>query len=95
MPGVVPGPPPARPSKNSSVDEHRAYDKWKKGWEEWSQITCPCRNGYFNSEGIWISGADVRNGKSPENPLWEETGGVAPRNIRMDHFRGKLFERCQ
>lgn len=41
----------------SRVDEHRA---WKKEYDQWVNIRCPCGRGYFCREhGDWISGDEV------------------------------------
>jgi hypothetical protein len=103
MPGVVPGPMPSWPSEETSEEHNLKYDQWKKGYNEWSKITCPCGWGYFDFDGIWVSGADVRKRIRRPNPLWKDTGGQAPTtkdtgrgkpsSIKFEGFPGKLFER--
>jgi hypothetical protein len=105
VPGVIPGPPPQWPSEKSSSQQKLEYEKWKVDWDEWSKITCPCGWGYFNYNGIWVSGAKVRKGNEPSNPLWKDTGGQAPTtkdtgrakpsSIKFEAFPGKLFERLE
>ena len=97
VPGITPGPRPPWPPEGASEQELIEYwdrqDAWDKAYEEWKHITCPCGLGYFDIDGVWVSGADVRSGKSP-NPLWKENGGLAPpRESKYKKFRGKLSER--
>jgi hypothetical protein len=84
MPGITPGPRPPEPPDDATSTEWEAYyskdEKWMKGFDDWSKISCPCGYGYFNSEGIWVSGGEARAGKL--NPLWEHNGGkVIPQTI--------------
>jgi hypothetical protein len=79
MPGITPGPRPSIPATDAPRTVRKAYEKddakWLEGYAEWSRITCPCGFGYFNSEGVWISGGKAQAGNF--NPLWEENGGRA------------------
>jgi hypothetical protein len=103
---------PLRPSEATSHKQKAKlqvkYDEWKKGWDEWSDITCPCGWGYFNTDGIWVSGADVRKLAQPVNPIWKGTGGRHPQapstededaegrtpaKNEFEAFPGKLCER--
>jgi hypothetical protein len=85
MPGVTPS---GRPRKRDFKDK-KEYEKRKKKWdaeyELWKDVSCPCRYGYFDEDGIWISGGSVRawissdgkEGKQP-NPRWKDNKGRAP-----------------
>jgi hypothetical protein len=89
LPGITPGPAPKKPSGSASIREREKYkdnlEKWNKGYEEWKQITCPCGFGYFDVNGVWISGGEAREKK--RNPLWKATGGRAP------YAKGKLNDK--
>ena len=96
MPGITPSPRPLTPlgalSKRqmNELKERRAI--WDRGYDEWKHITCPCGHGYFDSNGEWVSGADVRDGRSPPNPLWAFHGGVSP-SLTRSKFQGELYDR--
>lgn len=94
LPGVTPSPMPKLPENATPEQQQRyerEYDEWYRGYQEWKHITCPCGLGYFNTDGVWISGADVRSGREPPNPLW--TNGTADTRDRERGFGGELFER--
>ena len=68
--------------------------KWEKDYEQWRHITCPCGRGYFDRQGVWISGADVRDGKHEPNPDWSNTNGFAPKS-KDRKYTGMLHERWE
>ncbi len=62
--GITHGPPPKwfTDSNDETAFENKRKE-WKKGYEEWKNITCPCGMGYFDENGRWVSGEDVRRAK--------------------------------
>jgi len=62
MPGITPS---DKPKGNEK--EVRA---WKHERQKWKDITCSCGYGYFDDNGVWISGAAVRARRQPGNPRW-------------------------
>jgi len=96
LPGITPSPKPSLPTSASpeEVEKYQALsDEWTKGYDEWKDITCPCGLGYFDEDGVWKSGADVRNGIHPPNSRWETNGGVAPPRNGGGQFHGNLSDR--
>jgi hypothetical protein len=72
--------------------------KWRAGYEEWKDISCPCRLGYFDEDGVWISGGEVRAGLKPSNPRWNGNRGRAPKLretalLTVKEIQDRLFER--
>lgn len=86
---------PEKPDENSSEQEWEAYRTWKEGYETWKHITCPCGWGYFDMDGIWISGEEVREGSIDPNPLWKSTRGKAPWTSQKESFKGSLLDRAE
>lgn len=98
IPGVTPSPRPKEPEGSHTTSEdwilyNTRSAEWDKNYEIWKHITCPCGLGYFDIDGLWRSGADVRNQKYPRNPLWSKNDGVAPKLSKDVKFRAKLHER--
>ncbi|PVH76934.1 hypothetical protein DL98DRAFT_639651 [Cadophora sp. DSE1049] len=85
MPGITPSPRPQPPPENASKRDWKAYEQqiydWEEGYKNWKHITCPCRRGYFDEDGKWVSGEDVRRGTVLPNPRWESTNGIAPDSV--------------
>ncbi|KAL2064380.1 hypothetical protein VTL71DRAFT_4874 [Oculimacula yallundae] len=100
LPGITPSPRPRAPWDGADRKEREDYEqrlvKWKEAYESWKHITCPCKHGYFDEDGKWVSGGDVRNEKEPRNPRWESSNGIAP-DIKLSKirkgYRPKLYER--
>ncbi|KAH7327525.1 hypothetical protein BKA65DRAFT_68563 [Rhexocercosporidium sp. MPI-PUGE-AT-0058] len=100
MPGVTPFPRPQPPSEGSSSKHWNAYQKqiteWEEGYRDWKHITCPCRRGYFDEDGKWVSGGDVRKGVMNSNPRWESNNGFAPDvKANKDRYKVRLFSRVE
>ncbi|KAL5328114.1 hypothetical protein ACEPPN_005822 [Leptodophora sp. 'Broadleaf-Isolate-01'] len=98
MPGITPSPKPQPPPEDASSRDWEEHDRqvaqWEEEYEDWKHITCPCRRGYFDEDGKWVSGGEVRRGAAVPNPRWESSDGIAPdvRSTR-DKYKVKLFER--
>ncbi len=82
LPGITPSPKPLPPAQTAPGRDWATYSlqlqSWEKNYEDWKDITCPCRRGYFDEDGKWVSGGDVRNEVKPPNPRWASTNGMAP-----------------
>jgi hypothetical protein len=83
---------PQPPGTGSSGDEERDYkarlERWKEESKAWRDTSCPCRYGYFSTNGHWVAGSHVRKylregpdaeGADPPNPRWENNGWMAPK----------------
>jgi hypothetical protein len=103
IPGVTPSPKPRRGDFNETEEYEKQKEKWRAGYEEWKDISCPCRLGYFDENGVWISGGEVRAELKPSNPRWDGNRGRAPKlretALREDklltvkEIQDRLFER--
>ncbi|KAG4444115.1 hypothetical protein IFR05_000344 [Cadophora sp. M221] len=98
MPGITPSPKPQPPSEEASTRDWNDYEReaaqWEEDYEDWKHITCPCRHGYFDVDGKWVSGGEVRRGKAVPNPRWDSTDGIAPDvTSTKEKYKLKLFER--
>jgi hypothetical protein len=98
-PGITPYAEPRKGELNKKEYE-KQIKKWRAGYEEWKDISCPCRMGYFNEDGVWISGGEVRANLKPSNPRWAKNKGRAPRYkgdkfMSVKEIQERLFERDQ
>ena len=86
--------PPESGTTTQMIEYEYNISEWNKEYEQWKGITCPCGQGYFDRDGVWISGADVRDGKYEPNPDWSKTNGFAPK-AKNRKYTGKLHERWE
>ncbi|RSL39223.1 hypothetical protein CEP51_016835, partial [Fusarium floridanum] len=57
--------------------DEAAHKQWREDYQYWSQVRCPCGNGYFcRRHAIWIPGSDVTNGTAC--PREEELDNYCP-----------------
>ncbi|KAL7624125.1 hypothetical protein AAE478_005682 [Parahypoxylon ruwenzoriense] len=79
-----------RPEPDAGMKDD--YDAWKKEYDQWGPLRCPCNRGYFcRVHGSWISGEEVGSGKAPIGE--EQHDGSCPKyhyggNEPQEHHKG-------